>query len=246
MTRGPRDTVASGLRYGVCVGSDEVYRRCARRGLERLGVLDRVDEVRGASSIFEAYNSIVSGARDSVGLVLLHDDFEIRDPSFEEKVLAELASPDVAILGVLGAREPQSLKWWRSPRVGHMPDVHGDKLLGGGCHDVDVVDGALLVLSPWALRHLRFDEATFRGFHGYDVDICLAARAAVKRVRVVEIESYHHTKGTLGDSAAFARADVALRRKWRLPPDPLHVRLRQVHPWLGRPVERLKRSLRSR
>ena len=38
----------------------------------------------------------------------------------------------------------------------------------------------MIVLSPWAVRNLSFDERV-AGRHGYDVDICLQARAAGKR-----------------------------------------------------------------
>jgi GT2 family glycosyltransferase len=83
-------------------------------------------------------------------------------------------------------------------------------------HDVDAVDGLLLVLSPWAVRNLRFDEDRFTGFHGYDADICFQARAAGKRVVVDEIAVVHHTKGGYGDLDAYRRCDQAFRAKWGL------------------------------
>ena len=38
-----------------------------------------------------------------------------------------------------------------------------------------------MVLSPWAVRELRFDESLGK-LHGYDFDICMQARAAGKKV----------------------------------------------------------------
>ena len=38
--------------------------------------------------------------------------------------------------------------------------------------EVDTVDGFVLVLSPWAVRNLRFDESLGQ-LHGYDFDFCL-------------------------------------------------------------------------
>jgi hypothetical protein len=80
---------------------------------------------------------------------------------------------------------------------------------------VDALDGLLLVLSPWAVRNLRCDTATFSGFHAYDVDLCFAARAAGRRVVTGGFGVFHHTKGGYGDMAAWQAADAAFRAKWR-------------------------------
>jgi GT2 family glycosyltransferase len=82
--------------------------------------------------------------------------------------------------------------------------------------DVDCVDGLLLVLSPWVVRHLRFDEQTFRGFHGYDVDFCFTVRRAGKRVVVSDFPLHHHDRAHLGfsDRHGFSQADIRWRAKW--------------------------------
>ena len=79
----------------------------------------------------------------------------------------------------------------------------GDIDFGGHDEDVDAVDGLLLVLSPWAVRNLRFDADRFDHFHGYDVDFCFQARAAGRRVVVDDIELLHHTNGGYNDVADF-------------------------------------------
>jgi GT2 family glycosyltransferase len=85
--------------------------------------------------------------------------------------------------------------------------------------DVDALDGLLLVLSPWAVRELRCDTATFTGFHAYDVDLCLQARAAGRRVVAHPFAVFHHaTTGKDRLDEGFMAADAALRRKWGLAP----------------------------
>ena len=85
--------------------------------------------------------------------------------------------------------------------------------------DVDALDGLLLVLSPWAVRELRCDTATFTGFHAYDVDLCLQARAAGRRVVARPFAVFHHAAGGKDRlDAGFVAADAALRRKWGLAP----------------------------
>jgi methionine biosynthesis protein MetW len=93
-------------------------------------------------------------------------------------------------------------------------ETRGQIDFGGHPDDVDAVDGLLLVLSPWAVRNLRFDADAFDAFHGYDVDFCFQARAAGRRVVVDDIGVFHHTKGGYGDEDAFRRADAAFRAKW--------------------------------
>lgn len=206
------------LAYGVCVGSEEKYQTCARPGLRAFAAPDApVAECRDADSIFSAYNQVLDAFADKSeleGLVLLHEDVEIRDPAFEAKVREALADETVAVVGVIGARSVTSLAWWEGEGRGRCAETRGTVDFGAWEDDVDVVDGLLLVLSPWAVRTLRFDEDAFCGFHGYDADICFQARAAGRRVRVVDVDLFHHTKGGYGDTVAYQAADATFKAKW--------------------------------
>ncbi|GAA4965551.1 methyltransferase domain-containing protein [Kineococcus glutinatus] len=206
------------IAFGICIGDEEKYARFAAPGIAAHGEPGSpIAESRDNPSIFPAYNEILDAFRDAddlEALVLLHDDVEIRDPHFGEKVRKALSDPEVAVVGVVGARGVTSLAWWEGEGAGRCAETRGLVDFGGGEHDVDSVDGLLLVLSPWAVRNLRFDEHTFHGFHGYDADLCFGARAAGKRVRVAEIDVFHHTKGGFGDVEAYGRADAAFRAKW--------------------------------
>lgn len=210
--------------YGVCVGTETKYETMARPGLERLGA--RVIERRGQTSIFPAYNSIIDEALDlePEALVLLHEDVEIRDPDFEAKVQDELRDPSVAILGVIGGRGLKSMRWSQAKvKVGRSTYPGGELRFGFEDPWADSVDGLLLVLSPWAMKNLRFDEDTYHGFHGYDADICMQAREKGMRVRVFETDACH-TSGGYGNVAAHRAADDAFRAKWGFPRDSLRHR----------------------
>jgi hypothetical protein len=202
--------------YGLCIGNRERYETLAAPRLRDLGgVIVEADDQR---SICAAYNAILDAIADEPdieALVLLHEDVTIESATFLAAVRAELADPDVAIVGPIGALRPSSLRWWQGDGRGRVRDSTGLVDFGGGSHDVDVLDGHCLVLAPWAIRNLRFDEAAFDGFHGYDCDICLQARAAGKRVRVCELPVVHHTYGGYGDGHAYARAGTAFAAKWR-------------------------------
>ncbi|MFL6110645.1 MAG: glycosyltransferase, partial [Catenulispora sp.] len=170
---------------------------------------------------FEAYNEVLDAVADLDGmdaLVLLHEDVEITDPGFCARIRAALQQPDVAILGAVGARRVSGLAWWEGETFGRVIESRGPIDFGGGTHDVETVDGLMLVLSPWAVRNLRFDAERFTGFHGYDADICFQARAAGRRVLVTDLPLVHHTKGGYGDLEAYRAADRAWREKWLQPP----------------------------
>jgi 2-polyprenyl-3-methyl-5-hydroxy-6-metoxy-1,4-benzoquinol methylase len=206
------------IAFATCVGSEETYRRCALPGLRLASEPDSVvAEATTDRSIFSAYNEVLdalAGREDLEALVLLHDDAEIVDPGFCAKVRARLADGDVAVIGVVGAREVRNLRWWEAQGFGSVRETRGHVDFGGGTHDVDTVDGLLMVLSPWAVRNLRFDEERYSGFHGYDADLCAQARAAGRRVVVDELGVMHHTKGGYGDERAFLQADAVWRAKW--------------------------------
>ncbi len=204
------------LAYGVCIGSRERYEALAAPALRDLGgVVIEADDQRSICSAYNAILDAVADEPDIEGLVLLHEDVTIESAAFIAAIRTELADPDVAVIGAIGALRPASLRWWQGEGRGRVRDSSGLVDFGGGCQDVDVLDGLCLVLSPWAIRHLRFDESAFDGFHGYDSDICLQARAAGRRVRVTELPVTHHTHGGYGDAAAYARASAAFAAKWR-------------------------------
>lgn len=208
------------IGYGVCIGSEEKFAAFAQRGLRTCAADGApIAESRDNTSIFSAYNEILDhfvAMSDLEALVLLHEDVELRDPEFETRIRRRLGEDDVAVVGVIGARDVPGLSWWEGTCFGACDETRGRIDFGGGRHDVDVVDGLLLVLSRWAVRNLRFDAATFSGFHAYDLDYCLQARKVGKRVVVEPIDLFHHTKGGYGDVENFRRADAALRAKWAL------------------------------
>ncbi len=211
--------------YGVCAGPSGKFGQIAQPSINRLRTADDVVvALFDQRSIALAYNRILDHAGDHDDLeavVLIHDDVEILDPGFADKVRAALSEDDVAIIGVTGASSVASLEWWVYDTHGRVrEDRAGVVDFGGGTHDVDMVDGLFLGMSPWAVRNLRFDEG-YQGFHGYDADVCFAARAAGRRVIVTDIDLAHRTLGGFGDKDTFDAADRRFQAKWRLrPPQP--------------------------
>ena len=69
-------------------------------------------------------------------------------------------------------------------------------------------------MSPWAVRNLRFDESLGL-LHGYDLDICLQARAAGKKVVTTDFRAiHHHSLDLIGDQDAWVAAHMQIAEKW--------------------------------
>jgi hypothetical protein len=212
--------------YGVCIGSDERFARLAEPGIFRAAGPDPVVlKRREQESIFAAYNSILDEARglpNLEALVLLHDDNELQDPGLEGKLRELFSDPSIGVAGAIGASHVTSLAWWEAERHGRVSwnglPGEGPRIddFGADTVDVDCVDGFLLVLSPWVVRHLRFDDQTFHGFYGYAADFSFSVRRAGKRVVVSDFPLHHHDRAQMGfrDRRGFLEANVRWRAKW--------------------------------
>lgn len=189
------------IAYGVCIGSwDRFMANVAPRIAGPL--LGPLVGLFGQTSIADAYNAILDHYTPNPPdlLILQHDDLEITDPQAVEK-LGAAARPDVALLGVAGARGVKTLAWWNYETVGHQQTDAGPiNFPGGRTGDVDALEGSLLVFTPWAVANLRFDSLP--GFHGYDVLICAKAIDAGMRVVVADVDTHHHTTPGLFKSQA--------------------------------------------
>lgn len=208
--------MVANIAYGTVTNS---WGRVERYIIPRIG--DRSLMVLwGQTSITSAYNKILGAHAENTpdALVLLHDDLEIIDPAFEEKITQLVSDPDVAIIGVAGGRGVSSLAWWEAPeRYGYQLTDSGPLTLGPREGDVDSLEGSLLVLTPWTIRNLRYDER-LTGFHCCD-EICISAARAGKRVVVANIDTHHHT--VLGFKSEAAQSewygnDTLYRERWNL------------------------------
>jgi hypothetical protein len=224
------------IAFGCSITDPVVFARCAEPGLTLATEADSVVFANAAAgSIFRSYNLILEQAaalEDLEALVLLHQDAEIADPSFTTKVRAALAEPNVGVVGCVGAVDVRSIAWWEGS-VTWASFVHRYTEFGGGdlesftwlqdgqppyarTGEADTVDGFLLVLSPWVVRNVRFDEALGGQIHGYDFDFCLQVREAGHRVATADFKViHHHSLDLVSDPEVWAQAHIAVAEKWQ-------------------------------
>src|SRR5581483_4244204 len=123
-----------------------------------------------AGSVFRNYNLLLDKAAEHENLealVLIHQDAEIVDPEFPDRVREALSDPDVAIVGCAGAVGVRSIAWWQGA-VSWAGLTHRYPEFGGGDFpaiswrrtsmpsyaepgEVDSVDGFVIVMSAWAV-----------------------------------------------------------------------------------------------
>ena len=223
------------IAFVTAIYDTERYRRFAWPGVQRVREADSL--VLGHTSP-GAFGRALNVALEQLGslegleaVVVLGESTEIADPGFCAKIRAALAEPGVAAVGPVGARDTASLAWWEG-EVSAAAMVHRYHEHGGGeipafgwtapappPVDVDVLDGMLMVLAPWAARDFRFDEGLHHGF-GHDLDLCLQLRAAGHRLRTVDLRLVTHAPLEVVDKVElWTEAHVALAEKWegRLP-----------------------------
>jgi hypothetical protein len=218
------------IAFGSSISGAEAYRRYAEPGIRRAAEPDsQILAYAAVEPVARTYNLILDAASrldDLEALVLVHPHTEILQPDFCARARRALSDPDVGAVGCTGARKVTGIAWWEGEVVcgnvhqryeehggGEVPAVRwADHLDPPG--EVEVLDGQLLVLSPWAVRQIRFDETLLLG-HGFDLDFSLQLRQAGRRLMVEDLEVLHHRPIELvGDLAVWVEAHIKLAEKW--------------------------------
>lgn len=180
-----------------CATTDERAFRAA--GARTIGVLDEGSSLllrrHRYDSIDVAYNDMLAVAaqrEDMEAVVLVHQDALTQGGrGAMARIRALLAtSPDVAVVGAVDDGSPRELQ---------------------------AVTGTLVVLSPWAVRNLRFDPTVGGSADASAEDISLQARAAGRRVVAAPLGISRASRpAEPAERRRELGAAVALRRKWEL------------------------------
>jgi len=226
------------IAFGSAITDHAMYERFAEPGLRLAAEADSVilplgSAGLGDASIFRNYNLLLEEASKLEHLeclVLVHQDAQIVDPDFCEKVRGVLRDPDVGLVGCAGAIGVRNIAWWDGSvtlaSFSHRYEEYGGgEILGSTFNieeappeartgEVDVIDGFMMAFSPWAVENIRFDESLGQ-LHGYDFDICQQVRAAGKKVMTEHIRViHHHSLELIGDVDGWVAAHMRVAEKW--------------------------------
>ena len=222
------------IAFGSSITKPEIYRLVAGPGIRRAAEPDsELYALDSIGSLFRSYNRLLDTAaarEDLEALVLVHQDAEIVDADFCAKVRDVLRDPDVGVIGCVGAIGVRSIAWWEGS-VALASFIHRYAEHGGGdlpafswewadappyarVGEVDTLDGFLLVLSPWVVRNVRFDESLGK-LHGYDFDFCLQVREAGRKAVTADVRAiHHHSLELVSDPDTWVEAHMRIAEKW--------------------------------
>jgi hypothetical protein len=217
------------IAFSTAVIDPEAYRRYARPGIDRAaepGATIQVYEAVG--SLARSGNLLLDAAATLDGLealVIVDQAVEITDAALCATVRQALADPDVAVAGCAGATGISGIAWWDGA-VSCGPVTLRYNEHGGGelpafafaqpepaPREVDAVAGFLLVLSPWAVRNVRFDERLHLGA-GHDIDYCRQVRAAGRKVVTAPIAvTLHRSLELVSEQSMWVEAHITVARR---------------------------------
>jgi hypothetical protein len=217
------------IAFTTAVVDPEAYRRYARPGIERAAepgaAIQAYEAVGSAARSGNLLLDRAAGLEDLEALVVVDQAAEITDAALCATVRRVLADPEVAVAGCVGATGVRGIAWWdgavtSGPVKLRYPEHGGGELPAfafarpeSAPRAVEAVAGFLLVLSPWAVRNVRFDETLVLG-HGHDVDYCGRIRDAGRSVVVADIAvTYHHSIDLIPDAAGWVEAHIAFARR---------------------------------
>ena len=191
-------------------------------------VILHTQNYRGLS---ELYNLAIEEARDyPCILVFIHDDVEISDFFWGERIRTGLQNFD--IVGLVGnIRREAYQPTWRfkqihssglviddkenfSGTVGHIFD-NGKKFLsvyGETGQQCKLIDGLLIAATSESLNrsNVRFDERF--AFHFYDMDFCRSAEVGGLTIGTIGLSVYHSSGGSFDKN--FFNTYQAYIKKW--------------------------------
>jgi protein O-GlcNAc transferase len=180
--------------------------RFSKHEIEVIGIHD-------AKSLCEGYNRGAAKAKGDV-LIFCHDDIDIVHEDFADRVIYHLKTHD--LVGVAGTSRLVDGDWGH----GGVPHLHGQIIhrppderevsvkkmasfiyLAIGLQQpviekIQAVDGVFIATHRHVWEAIRFDEATFNGFHLYDIDFSYRAfQAGYKLAIPLDLLLVHFSTG---------------------------------------------------
>lgn len=212
---------------GKDISSDQRANIEATAGMEVEIVV--VDNSSNTESIFSAYNKGVKSAKGDL-LCFVHDDVRFRTDGWGKHIVKHFADDErLGLVGFAGAHFlPDAPMYWdESPFISEhnlttrngqtetcfSTEHFGEKPLA----EVAVADGMCLFVRRSLFDRIAFDEATFQGFHLYDMDISMQVRQAGYKVCVcndVLVEHFYEYDPSKPGYALFGTNLRKFHEKW--------------------------------
>jgi hypothetical protein len=189
----------------ICSVDDNRFASISQNIQQRLGKTPHeIIRIPDARSIAEGY---MRGISQSAGdrLILCHDDIEILNPDFAERLDEHFRRYD--LIGVAGANRIINAGWigagppWIFGQIVE-PFPSGGLVVAqyavplSAVPGIKVMDGLFLACRREVTQRIGFDAATFDGFSLYDLDFTFSAHLAGFKLAVAtDIHIFHQSAG---------------------------------------------------
>ena len=167
----------------------------------------RIDNQDRRYGICAAYNLGVQRARGDI-LVFMHEDAFFMEGGWDAVLAKKFADPTLGLVGIAGTQYlfPDPPGWVVAGRPFIRGKVVHETHAGDRFHltvfswdekdsEVVAVDGLFFAVRRSLFERIRFDEATFDGFHFYDLDICMQVRQTHRLIVTPDLLVKHQSGG---------------------------------------------------
>lgn len=183
-----------------------------------------VDNSNLQYSIFEAYNVGVSKCTGDV-ICFMHDDILYHTENWGNLVLSYFKDQETGAIGIAGSPYVTKMPgtWWGGGLVNQQlidfkngetqlltKTVNGQSTIK---NEVVVLDGIWICIKKNLFEKIRFDDVRFKGFHFYDIDICIQInKLGYKIYTIFDVSIAHHSKGNVNQN--WIDNALILNQKW--------------------------------
>lgn len=169
------------------------------------------------------YNLVAAQAKNKY-LCFAHDDLWFHTKGWDKKIAEQLQMADTGFVGLMGGTYKSyfGVSWNDGEISSHRYNIKngahgGNHLLENPgkkrAEEVICLDGAFLCCKKTTWAQNQFDAQTFRGFHFYDLDVCLQAHTAgLKNYVVYDVLLEHFSEGR--KEAALLADYLRFKEKW--------------------------------
>lgn len=218
----------------VCHRNNKLLEQLKQNVVETIGIIFEfviIDNSNNTLSIFQAYNQGIKQSKGDI-ICFAHEDIIFHTQDWGIKVDEHFQNPDVGIIGVLGTHfMPKCPSYWFFSNmitenfiqnklvdgkiiqhiVKHQEYIKNEKSI-----EAVAVDGLWFCIPRKIFDYIKFDSLNFKGFHGYDMDICFQIREIRKQVRIISdiiIEHKNYNGIVAGNS--WVESLKVLNEKWK-------------------------------
>lgn len=161
----------------------------------------------GLSSI---YNKLALSANYKY-LIFIHDDIYFESFDWGSKIIKLLTEQNIGLVGLMGATYKSAyISLWTSCDSSLYRISLSNNL--NDYSEVVTLDGCFLAMRKEVFTYYHFDEK-MRGFHGYDLDICLQMNSHLKVVVANNINFQHLSNGNKNEK--WFNDTYYVHKKWK-------------------------------